>query len=163
MIVRIVIVLAIMTVVEFVIGIVTLVVVPVARPSGWVPDKAVAVYLVHAILGVPLMAGAALLLSKARRSTRTYQMCGWMVFVGLALAGSGGLLTSDHSIVRFLGMALMFIGPTIACLGYLIVSLDRSRKLAPAVGADSECSAPVAASSRGSFRRDARRGLRGRR
>jgi integral membrane protein len=131
---RMVIILALMTAVEFILGIVTLVALPVARPSGWLPDKALAVYLVHAILGVPLMAGAAVLLSKVRRSSRTYQMCGWMVFVGLALAGSGGLLTSEHSIVRFLGMALMFIGPTIACLGYLIVTLDRSpRDLSPAV------------------------------
>lgn len=79
------------------------------------------------------MTGAALLLSKVRGSTRTYQMCGWMVFVGLALAGSGGLLTSDHSIVRFLGMALMFIGPTFAALGYLIVTLDRSSRVTPDV------------------------------
>jgi hypothetical protein len=121
-----------------------LVVVPVARPSGWLPGKATAVYLVHAILGVPLMAGAALLLSWARKSTRTYQMCGWMIFVGLALAGSGGLLTSDHSIVRFLGMALMFIGPTIAGLGYLIVTLDRSRHLSPAVGSSRQGAATEA-------------------
>jgi integral membrane protein len=126
--------LAVLTGVEFVLGVVTLVIVPVARPSGWLPDKGEAVYLVHAILGLPLMAGAVVLLNRVRRSTRTYQMCGWMIFVGLALASSGGLLTSDHSIVRFLGMALMFIGPTIAGLGFLIVIMDRtSRGESPAM------------------------------
>ena len=135
---RMVIVLALVTVIEFVLGVVTLVAVPVGRPSGWLPDKAVPLYLVHAILGVPLMAGSVVLLSLVRRSSRTQQMCGWMVFVGLALAGSGGLLTSDHSIVRFLGMALMFIGPTIAGLGFLIVTLARApRDLSAVAGGSS--------------------------
>ena len=130
---RITVILAVLTAVEFVLGIVTLVSIPVARPSGWLPDKSQAIYLVHTILGLPLMAGAALLVARVRTSSRTYRMCSWMVLVGLALAGSGGLLTSDHSIVRFLGMVLMFVGPTIAGLGYLIVMLDRPSPDVPLV------------------------------
>ncbi|MGD0083388.1 MAG: DUF3817 domain-containing protein [Acidimicrobiales bacterium] len=124
--------------VEFALGIVAMLSLSVGRPSGWLPARGEAVYLAHAILGLPVTIGAAALLVRVRGSTRAYQMVGWIAFIGMALAGVGGLLTSAQSLVRFLGIALMFAGPMLAGLGYLVPALDRlPRKASPVVSTPS--------------------------
>lgn len=121
--------------VDFLLGIGTLMSLPFNRPSGWLPAHGEALYVVHAVLGLVLGIGAVALLIRARGSSRNDQMIGWFGFVGVTLAGVGGVLTEFQSLVRFLGIAFMFIGPLIAGLGYLIpVVLRAQQKTSPVAG-----------------------------
>ncbi|MGO9912129.1 MAG: hypothetical protein ACLPQS_13355 [Acidimicrobiales bacterium] len=122
--------LAALTAVNFLLGIMALFAVSMGRPSGWLPAGGEAIYLVHALLGLPLALGAAVLLARVRRSTRIYLAVGWIGLIGVGISGAGGLLTVDLS-TRFLGMVLMFLGPVIAGFGYLIPAM-RGRSRAPA-------------------------------
>ncbi len=117
--------LALLTGVELALGVAALVLLPVGRPSGWLPARWVAIYLAHAILGLPLGAGAVALLARVRRSTRSSRLTGWIGGGGVAVAGAGGLLTAGHSL-RVAGMALMLVGTLVAGFGYLIPALERS-------------------------------------
>jgi integral membrane protein len=117
--------LALLTGVELALGVAALVLLPVGRPSGWLPARWVAIYLPHAILGLPLGVGAVALLARVRGSTRSSRLTGWIGAVGVAVAGAGGLLTVGHSL-RVAGMALMLIGTLVAGFGYLIPALEKS-------------------------------------
>jgi hypothetical protein len=126
--------LAVLTGMNFVLGLVALFAISMGRPSGWLPANGEAIYLLHALCGIPLALGAAALLVRVRRSTRIYVAVGWIGMIGVAIAGGGGLLTVALS-TRFLGMALMFLGPVIAGFGYLIPAMQsRSRTPSPAEG-----------------------------
>jgi hypothetical protein len=120
--------------IEFALGVAAMVSLPIGRPGGWLPVKGEAIYLAHAILGLPIIIGAAVLLDRAKTSARPYQMVAWMTLIGMVLAGSGGLLTAAASLVRFCGIAFMLIGPMLAGLGYLIPALDRTPRKASPVG-----------------------------
>jgi hypothetical protein len=122
--------LAILVACEFVLGSMTLVVVPVGRPSGWVPARGRAIYLTHAVLGVLLVAGAVTLVVRVSRATRMSRIMSWMGFSGLALAGLGGLLTAAQSLTRFLGLALMLVGGLLSGFAYLIPRLANSSRAA---------------------------------
>ena len=110
--------------VEFVIGIAALFAVPYGRPSAWTPSKGETIYLLHAVVGLPLALGSVALLLLVREADRTLRVTGWIGFGGVAIAGIGGILAVSHSL-RLLGMACMFVGPMIAGLAYLIPLLDR--------------------------------------
>ncbi len=110
--------------IEFLLGVSTLFVVKVGRPSGWLPPSGTDLYLAHAIVGLPLGVGALVLLSLSRRAGRSARTVAWVGLAGVGLAGVGGLLTSSHSL-RLLGMGLMVVGPLLAGVGYLIPVLDR--------------------------------------
>lgn len=125
--------------VEFVLGIVALFFLPAGRPSGWLPAPGRAVYLAHALVGVPLAIGAVALLPAVRGASRTLKVVAWLGFTGVALAGIGGILTSSHPL-RLLGMALMLVGPMVAGLGYLIPALDRLPQETPGARPASELS-----------------------
>ncbi len=119
---------------EFVLGIAAVLSLSFDRPSGWLPARGEAVYLVHAVLGVVVALGATALVIHARRLTRIHRIVGWIGLCGVAVAGLGGILTEGQSLVRFLGMALMFVGPIIAVFGYLIpVFLRLQRKGTPSL------------------------------
>jgi integral membrane protein len=117
---------AILVGVESVLGIIALLALPFGRPSGWLPARGQAVYVAHAVLGLLLGVAAAGLLARARGSTRADRIAATMGVVGVAIGGFGGLLTVDQSLARFVGIALMFVGPVIAGLGYLVPALLRS-------------------------------------
>ncbi|MHB1988828.1 MAG: hypothetical protein ACYCSF_12750 [Acidimicrobiales bacterium] len=125
--------LAVLLGIEFALGIVTALSLSIGRPSGWLPARGEAIYLAHVLVSLPLGFGAAALIVLTRASTRTYKMVGWMGFIGIALAGVGGLLTVAQP-ARFFGMVLMFVGPTMAGLGYLIPVLGSSPHETPRVG-----------------------------
>jgi hypothetical protein len=88
-------------------------------PPGGAP-----LYLAHAIVGLPLAVGAVMLLVLVRGSARTLRIAGWIGFVGVGIAGFGGVLAVSHPL-RLLGMALMFVGPMIALFAYLLPLLVR--------------------------------------
>ncbi len=109
--------------IESVLGIATLVSVPTGRPTGWVPPGGTAIYLAHALVGLPLVAGAVLLASRARGSSRILRLTAWIGGVGVAVAAGGGMLTVSHPL-RLVGISLMLLGPIVAGFGYLLPTLD---------------------------------------
>jgi len=111
--------------VESALGIVALVVVPFSRPSGLQLPRGAAVYLAHAILGVPLAFGAAALLARTRRSPRISRLCGRVGAAGVVIASAGGLLTAAHPL-RLAGAACMLVGALIAGFGYLFPTLEKT-------------------------------------
>ncbi len=116
---------------EFVLGIMTLFSVPVSRPSGGVPAKGEIVFLVHAIFGLMLGLASTLLVIRLRAASRAARIAAWMGLSGVAIAGLGGLLTDARSLVRFTGMALMFVGAVLAGFGYLVPLLLGSLRTVP--------------------------------
>ncbi len=115
---------------EVLLGLAAAVLVPFGRPAGWLPKKAEGLYLAHGLLGFLLVLGGVALLGVLGRAGRTGRLSGWLGLSGLALAGVGGLLTEPHSLLRLLGMALMFVGPSLAGLAYLIPSFSNARRRA---------------------------------
>jgi len=115
---------------EFLVGIAAVIVIPFSRPSGWVPAKGEAVYLVHALLGVVVVVGAVALVLRLRGAARTALVVGWLGLVSLVVAGTGGLLTEAQSTVRFFGMALMLIGTAFAAFSYMIPTMLTSSRRA---------------------------------
>jgi hypothetical protein len=116
---------------EFVLGIMTLFSVPVSRPSGGIPAKGEIVFLVHAIFGFLLGLASTALVVRLRAAARAARIAAWMGLSGVAVAGVGGLLTDARSLVRFTGMALMFVGAVLAGFGYLVPLLLGSLRTAP--------------------------------
>ena len=110
---------------EVLLGIMGLLSIPFSRPSGWLPSRGEAIYLVHAVMGLLVTVGAVALLVSVRDLARISRGVGWMGFIGVALAGVGGLLTEAQSLVRFFGMSLMFVGSIFAGLAYLIPTFLR--------------------------------------
>ena len=137
--------------IESALGIVILVCLPVRRPSGWMPGTWTAVYLAHAILGIPLSFGAVVLLTRVRRSSRVPRLIGWIGAIGVALAATAGLLTFDRSL-RVTGIALMLAGAAIAGFGYLIPTMEKG--LAPATVPEGEGEPVPALATRQSVRLD---------
>ncbi len=116
--------LALLVALEFALGVATLVVVPNGRPTGWWPEQGRALYLVHALVGIPLALLSASYLVQVHRSSRLLRLSGWLGSAGVASAGVGGLLAVTHPL-RLVGVALMLLGPLVAGFGYLIPTLDR--------------------------------------
>jgi hypothetical protein len=115
---------------EFFLGIMALLSVPVNRPSGWLPAKGEAVFLVHGCWGLLLMLAAAALIIRTRGMSRMSHVAAWMGLTGVSLAGIGGLLTGATSLVRFLGMTLMLLGAVVAAFGYMVpMMLTRSHRV----------------------------------
>ena len=119
--------------VEFALGILTLVVVPTDRASGWLPAGGRAAYLVHAVVGVPLTMAAVTYLVAVRNSARIDRLSGWIGGAGVGLAGAGGFLTVAHPL-RLVGLALMLVGSVAAGFGYLLPALDRLTETPPPAG-----------------------------
>lgn len=124
-------VLAILVGSEFVMGTMTMFSVPVSRPSGWLPAKGEIVFTVHAVFGFLLAVAAVALAIRLRAASRVARIVAWMGFSGVAIAGVGGLLTDARSLVRFTGMAMMFVGAVLAGFGYLVPLLLGSHRAAP--------------------------------
>jgi integral membrane protein len=113
--------------VEFLLGCVALLSVPFSRPSGSLPSRGEGIYLAHAVVGLVVAAGAVAFVRRVRGLGRISRLVGWMAFIGVALAGVGGLLTEAQSLVRFFGMSLMLVGGVLAGLSYLIPTFFKSQ------------------------------------
>lgn len=117
-------VLAVLVGIDSVAGVATVVTLPFSRPSGLTPHGSLGLYLLHAVLGVPMLGGAAVLIVRVRRSSRLARLTGWVGGTGIGLAGLGGLLTVNHPL-RLAGMALMLLGAATAAFGYAVPSLEK--------------------------------------
>jgi phage shock protein PspC (stress-responsive transcriptional regulator) len=120
------------TVVEVIAGLVAVFLVPFGRPQGWLPAEGSAAYLVHAVFGGFLLLGSLVFVFRVRASARVIRAASWTGLAGVAVAGAGGLLTVDRSLIRFLGIAVMFVGAAVAFFGYLTPLLLAQSHPAPA-------------------------------
>ena len=116
--------------VEFFVGLIGMVYVPFNRPDGWLAHRGEAIYLVHALLGAPLGAAA---LAVAFHVTRTQvhrvdRIAAVSGLCGVVLGALGGALCISHPL-RLLGMALMFVGASVAFFGYLIPMIDNTQPI----------------------------------
>ncbi len=116
--------LAVLAVCELLTGMATLVAVSPERPTGWLPPRWAALYVVHGAVGFPLAVGAVLLLVRVRTAPRLARLSGWIGGVGVGVAATGGLLTVSHP-ARLAGMALMLLGAVTAGFGYLFPTFEK--------------------------------------
>ena len=119
-----------LVVAEFVLGLVGMLYVPFSRPSGWTTHRGVALYLSHAVLGGALgLAAIAIALVVVRDPDASrLELIGAKVGVwGVAFGAIGGALCYSHSL-RLAGMAVMFLGVSVAFFGYLIPLLGQGSR-----------------------------------
>ena len=108
---------------ESALGIGCLLAVPAGRPSGWLPQRGSGLYVVHAVAGVVLGAGALVLVAAAVGAKRSVRISAIIGGAGVALGAGGGAFSADHEL-RLLGIALMFVGAMVALTGYLIAAIE---------------------------------------
>ncbi|MGH2927087.1 MAG: hypothetical protein ACRDL8_02660 [Solirubrobacteraceae bacterium] len=125
------------------IGVMALVVVPVGRPSGWLPARGEAVYLVHAVVGLAVAAAAVAMVTRSGGWARIPRVMSWLGMFSLLIAGGGGLLTEGTSLVRFGGIALMGIGACLAGCCYLATAVLHSKDTVSAGGPVEANAAPA--------------------
>jgi hypothetical protein len=110
-------------VIDFVLGVGTLLVVPYHRKSAITPSHGAAIYLGHAVLGFLLTLAGVVIIPRARRMPRPAWLGAVTGLVGLAIAGAGGVLSTIQP-ARLAGMGLMMLGSIAAVAGYLMPLLD---------------------------------------
>jgi len=118
--------------VEFFAGLIGMLYVPFNRPDGWLAHRGEAIYLVHAVLGGLLgVAALAVVLHVSRRTWvhRVDRVAAVSGLVGMLIGALGGALCVSHPL-RLPGMALMFVGVSVAFFGYLIPMIDDTHPLA---------------------------------
>ena len=112
---------------EFALGVVSFLLVPVDRPDEWLPSQGRAVYVVHAGLGGMLGIGALVIFVVASQGGRIVRLGAQIGLVGLLLGAGGGLLTAFHP-WRLTGLGLMLAGTFVAFFGYLIPLLEQIQR-----------------------------------
>jgi hypothetical protein len=126
---------------ELLAGIAALVLVPLGRPSAWLPSQGEVIYLIHAVFGAFIALGAGALVVHVKGAGRLPGIVAWLGLSGVLLACGGGLLTEVHSLVRLLGIAVMFVGTVCAGLSYMIPTFVRRHQQSSVV---QRASAPTA-------------------
>jgi hypothetical protein len=99
------------------------VLVPYDRSLTWIPAPGRLVYLVHAGVGGALGVGAVAAVLGARRAAPIARQGSVTGFVGVVMAGVGGLACVAHP-TRLLGVALMLVGTMVAGFGYLMMIIE---------------------------------------
>lgn len=130
---RLAVVLAVAVSLETVVGFVEVALVPFGRPSRWVPAHAAAIWGIHASLGLVVGLGAIAFIVWSHSQGRIERISAWTGGVCLAVAAGGGLMTEPHTLVRFLGVAVMGVGALLAVGAYVIPIALRSRRREAAV------------------------------
>jgi hypothetical protein len=114
--------------VEFFAGLLGMLYVPFNRPDGWLVHRGEAIYLMHSLLGGVLAVAALAVVfhvlrqSKSHRIDRVAAISG---LCGMFVGALGGAMCVFHPL-RLLGMALMFVGVSVAFFGYLIPMIDET-------------------------------------
>jgi hypothetical protein len=109
--------------IEFALGVVCLVLIPVGRPDQWLPPQSRGVYVAHAALGGLLAIVALAILIAVLDGSRFERLGAQIGLVGLILGAGGGMLSVSHP-WRLAGMGLMFAGALLAFFGYVIPLAD---------------------------------------
>lgn len=126
-----------LVVAEFVLGLVGMLYVPFNRPNGWIAHRGESLYLSHALLGGALGVGAitlVLVVVRSRDALRLERIAAQVGLWGVVVGAIGGGVCYSHSL-RLLGMALMFLGVSVAFFAYLIPLVGESSGVAPSGGA----------------------------
>jgi len=105
--------------VELLLGLAALILVPLGRPSEWLPAKGESLYVAHALVGAALAVGGLLVLVRTARAHRLARIGAWVGAVGLAVGLAGGVLATYHP-ARLAGMGFMLVGAMVAGFGYLM-------------------------------------------
>ncbi len=110
---------------EFGTGLIGMLYVPFNRASGWLSHRGEVIYVVHALLGAVLGLAALALTSHVLRTSahRIDRIAAVSGLCGVSIGAVGGVLCVSHAL-RLLGMALMFVGVSVAFFGYLIPMID---------------------------------------
>jgi hypothetical protein len=116
--------------IEFALGVLCLVLIPVRRPDQWLPPQSKGVYIAHAVLGGLLAIGALAILMPALNGPKFVRLGGLIGLVGLVLGAGGGMLSVVHS-WRLTGIGLMFAGALVAFFAYVIPLADTSAEEQP--------------------------------
>ncbi len=125
--------------VEFFAGLLGMLYVPFNRPDGWLVHRGEAIYLLHSLLGGVLALAALAVVfhvlrqSKSHRIDRVAAISG---LCGMFVGALGGAMCFFHPL-RLLGMALMFVGVSVAFFGYLIPMIDETPSVAPSTSSPS--------------------------
>ena len=112
---------------EFALGVLFFLLVPVDRPDQWLPSQGRAVYVAHAGLGGMLAIGALVIFVVASHGGRIVRLGAQIGLVGLLLGAGGGTLAAFHP-WRLAGMGLMLVGTFVAFFGYLIPLLEQIQR-----------------------------------
>lgn len=119
--------------VEFLGGLVGMLYVPFDRPNGFLVHRGAPAYLLHAALGGLLgVAAIAVVLHVSSRGTsqRVDRIAAISGLCGVLVGAVGGAMCAVHAL-RLSGMALMFVGVSVAFFGYLIPLIDDARPIPP--------------------------------
>jgi hypothetical protein len=125
--------LMIAVVIEFLAGLVGMLYVPFNRPDGWLSHRGEAIYIFHAVLGGLLGVAAVVVVFYVSQRTpihRVDRVAAVSGLCGVLVGALGGVLCVSHPL-RLLGMALMFLGVSVAFFGYLIPMIDDAHPIAP--------------------------------
>lgn len=104
--------------VEFTLGVVALVAVPISRPTGWIPAKGKLLFALHGFVGIAALVGGCVVVTLARGAGRIARIASIGGLIGILLGGGGGLLAVSHSL-RLVGMGVMFVASGVAFFAYL--------------------------------------------
>lgn len=115
---------------EFVLGVIAIVVVPESRPTGLIPTKGKLVFALHGAVGLVALFGAGVIVVLAHRGGRIARIASIGGLLGIVLGGIGGLLAADHAL-RLVGMGAMFVASGIAFFAYLVPLVERAQDAAP--------------------------------
>jgi hypothetical protein len=119
--------------VEFVAGLVGMLYVPFSRPNGWLAHRGETAYLIHAVLGGLLGVAAIVVVlhvSSRMIAHRVDRIAAVSGLGGVLIGALGGFMCVVHPL-RLLGMALMFVGVSVAFFGYLIPLIDDAHPIGP--------------------------------
>lgn len=114
---------------EFVVGLVGMLYVPFNRPNGLLVHRGETAYLIHAVLGGLLGVAAvavAVHVSSQGSAHRVDRIAATSGLCGVLIGALGGFMCAVHPL-RLSGMALMFVGLSVAFFGYLIPMIDDAR------------------------------------
>lgn len=114
---------ALVVLLELVLGVVVIVSVPFRRPPAILPARGVWVYAAHGAVGIALGCGALGVLLLSSLASRIGRIGAVMGVIGIALGVAGGAFATFQQ-TRLLGMGVMLLGVVVAGVGYIAPSLE---------------------------------------
>lgn len=119
--------LALVVVLELVLGVAVIVSVPYRRPAAVLPTRGIWLYAAHGAVGIALGVGALAVLVLSRAAGRIGRVGAVVGIVGVALGAAGGVFATFQQ-TRLLGMGMMLVGTVVAGVGYLAPALEAMGK-----------------------------------
>jgi hypothetical protein len=118
---------ALLVVLELVLGVGVIVSVPFRRPAAIIPSRGTWIYAMHGAVGIALGIGAVVVYLLSALAGRMGRIGAVMGIVGVGIGLAGGLLATFQA-TRLAGMGVMLVGVVVAAVGYLAPSLEAMGK-----------------------------------